>query len=349
MAELKKCIKCDTEKSATEEFFQLIKRTGKLNNQCRDCMREYHRDRNKKKNESEGKVVKKVDPEPFRGVKKTCIECKEEKDISEFQKRSDSADGHNNKCRECKSGYHKTWKTEIATGERELFVAPEIVDGAKKCLNCLIVKPISEFGERNDIAHGYRYDCKDCRRLEHNEWQKKRLETDDSFKIRRESCGNLKSFCSHPLAKSKKVESLTDIDNVLLRSWYESFDFGGEAMWDKYASKGGDEGWSTDHVIPVSFFDLTKPEEKKLAYNWKNTRPLGLAENYDKRNKFVPGEYEKQVVKVKEFIRDRGLPETEYQGLAEMSDWLRNNLRYGDNLTDEDPTGSEMDDPQPSS
>ena len=94
-------------------------------------------------------------------------------------------------------------------------------------------------------------------------------------------------------------------------------------------------------MISISLFDLTDPVELKLAYNWKNTQPL--RDNNQKNNRFRPEEYETHIAAVKSFIEEANLHETEYQGLSEMADWLREKLGYGKNLTDT------MDDPQPSS
>ncbi len=115
-----------------------------------------------------------------------------------------------------------------------------------------------------------------------------------------------------------------------------------------WSNHGTDELWTIDHAVPLSFFDLTNPEEFRLAFDWKNTQPL--RDNYEKRNTFRADEYEKHIDTVKQFIeiKDDSL-EAEYQSLSEMADWLREKLGYGKNLTDEDvPSTSETDDPQPS-
>ena len=49
--------------------------------------------------------------------------------------------------------------------------------------------------------------------------------------------------------------------------------------WDNYGE------WHIDHIIPCSFFDLTKPSHQKLCFNWKNLQPLWAEDNMSKGNK----------------------------------------------------------------
>jgi len=45
--------------------------------------------------------------------------------------------------------------------------------------------------------------------------------------------------------------------------------------------------WEIDHIIPVSSFDLTKPEEQKKCFNYKNLQPLEWRTNRIKSNRIV--------------------------------------------------------------
>lgn len=40
--------------------------------------------------------------------------------------------------------------------------------------------------------------------------------------------------------------------------------------------------WDVDHVIPVSAFLLSDPEEQRWAFNWQNMRPMVRLENQQK-------------------------------------------------------------------
>ena len=45
--------------------------------------------------------------------------------------------------------------------------------------------------------------------------------------------------------------------------------------------------WEIDHIIPVSRFDLTKPDEQKKCFHYTNLQPLDWKENRRKSNRIV--------------------------------------------------------------
>lgn len=45
--------------------------------------------------------------------------------------------------------------------------------------------------------------------------------------------------------------------------------------------------WNVDHVIPVSLFDLTNPEECKKAFHYTNTKPMEAIANCAKGSKLI--------------------------------------------------------------
>ena len=55
--------------------------------------------------------------------------------------------------------------------------------------------------------------------------------------------------------------------------------------WDSYGK------WHVDHIIPVTKFDLTDPEQQKICFHYTNLQPLWGEENMKKSDKlnYVPG------------------------------------------------------------
>ena len=58
-----------------------------------------------------------------------------------------------------------------------------------------------------------------------------------------------------------------------------------------------------DHVKPICLFDVTKDEELKQAFNWKNTQPLLKDVHSQKVIKFNFLDSQLQFVKAYQFIK----------------------------------------------
>lgn len=68
--------------------------------------------------------------------------------------------------------------------------------------------------------------------------------------------------------------------------------------WNNY----GKNGWEIDHIIPCSYFDLTKEENQRICFNYRNLQPLWASENNTKKAK-VPDNVEELV----EFFKTRNI------------------------------------------
>jgi hypothetical protein len=50
--------------------------------------------------------------------------------------------------------------------------------------------------------------------------------------------------------------------------------------WGNYGSK-----WHVDHITPLSYFDMSNPDDQRRAWNWQNLRPLWALQNITEGNK----------------------------------------------------------------
>lgn len=75
--------------------------------------------------------------------------------------------------------------------------------------------------------------------------------------------------------KGGRTETLIGCSFGELRSHLES-QFTNGFSWANRSA------WDVDHVIPVSAFLLSDPEEQRWAFNWKNMRPMVRLENQQK-------------------------------------------------------------------
>ena len=95
-----------------------------------------------------------------------------------------------------------------------------------------------------------------------NEYIKNRIKTDVNFRLIR----NTRRRIHHALkgkSKSFSTVNILGIDTDLYRKWLE-FQFTPEMNW---------ENIEIDHVKPICMFDVTKDEEFREAFSWKNTQP----------------------------------------------------------------------------
>ena len=63
------------------------------------------------------------------------------------------------------------------------------------------------------------------------------------------------------------------------------------------------ENIEIDHVKPICLFDVSKDEELKKAFNWKNTQYLLKHIHHQKGIKFNFLDYQLQYIKAYQFIK----------------------------------------------
>ena len=132
------------------------------------------------------------------------------------------------------------------------------------------------------------------------ESRKNRRKTDVNFRL---LCNTTRRI-SHALNGKSKFSSTRDIlgiDIDLYRKEIE-FQFTPEMTWDNI---------EIDHVKAICLLDVSKDEELKEAFNWKNTQPLLKHDHQKKGTKFNFLDYQLQFIKAYQFIKlnEEGLNE----------------------------------------
>ena len=118
-----------------------------------------------------------------------------------------------------------------------------------------------------------------------NEYNKNRVKTDVIFRLIR----NKRRRIDHALngkLKSSSTRDFLGVDIDLYRKWIE-WQFTPEMTWDNTEN---------DHVNPICLFDVSKDEELKEAFSWKNTRPLLKHDPQQKGTKFYFLDYQLQFI-----------------------------------------------------
>lgn len=119
-----------------------------------------------------------------------------------------------------------------------------------------------------------------------NMWDKLRRYKDPNYKI---AC-NLRSRLSKAISQDhKKGSAVRDLGCTLneLRLHIEN-QFVEGMSWDNYGH--GVDKWNIDHIRPLSSFDLTDPEQLRIACHYTNLQPMWHLHNISKGAR-----YDKQV------------------------------------------------------
>jgi len=109
-----------------------------------------------------------------------------------------------------------------------------------------------------------------------NERQRKRRITDIQFSLADRLRASVnRAFRRNWIKKPMRTEALIGCSIAEAKAHIEK-QFAPGMSWQ---SKGA---WHIDHYVPIVAFDLTDPEERLLAFNWKNLRPITARENHEK-------------------------------------------------------------------
>lgn len=90
---------------------------------------------------------------------KKCSKCKVEKLLSEFNVMKKSPDGLQYICRACQSKYVSKWQNERKAENQSEFPTK------KKCQDCGLEKPVSQFGKRSLAKDKLMHVCLPCWRV----------------------------------------------------------------------------------------------------------------------------------------------------------------------------------------
>lgn len=181
----------------------------------------------------------------------------------------------------------------------------------KICKTCVTEKPLPSFSKSKTGIFGVDNDCKACNRIKCQEYhrlnriailarkkktapayQKKNRDKINARSLkyiatRRKSDVNFRILVNHRCRiwsaldgrdKSQRTAELiggvqnlrTHLEALLRPGW----------SWENYGVL-----WEIDHIKPLSKFDLSDPEQQKIAFHFSNTQPLLILDNRSKGNR----------------------------------------------------------------
>jgi len=109
-------------------------------------------------------------------------------------------------------------------------------------------------------------------------YEKKRMETDLNFKLRKRLKCRLKAALNGNYKSGSAINNLgCSIDDFKL---YIELKFNIGMSWENYGK------WHIDHIRPCSSFDLTKEDEQRKCFHYTNLQPLWAKDNLVKGNRW---------------------------------------------------------------
>ena len=125
-----------------------------------------------------------------------------------------------------------------------------------------------------------------------NEYVKNRIKTDVNFRLNRNTRRKIHQALQGK-TKSSSTKDILGIDVDTYKKWFE-FQFTPEMNWINIEN---------DHVKPICMFDVTKDEEFREVFSWKNTQPLLRHDHQQKGAKFNFLDYQLQFIRAYQFIK----------------------------------------------
>jgi hypothetical protein len=109
------------------------------------------------------------------------------------------------------------------------------------------------------------------------EWQAARLRSDPQYRAAQACRTRLLKALRGVGVKAGVTLSLVGCSAAALRAHLESLWMEGMS-WDNHTISG----WHIDHIRPLASFDLSDPEQQRVAFHYTNLRPLWATDNLRK-------------------------------------------------------------------
>lgn len=236
---------------------------------------------------------------------KKCTKCGENKSLDMFYRAKDQSSGLRPECKVCQKGKNKEWATKnkdkIKSYLKEYNVMYQKTEKRKEYLKKYrsredvklrcnekqkirsqmpktkerIKKYSKEYYKRPEVIAGR----KEYMRTYMRDYEKQRKLRDPQYKISRQIRHRIYIALK---GNKKRLSSIEELGCTIpeLKD-YITGKFQVDMTWDNYCYTG----WHLDHIVPLSSFDLTDPEDFKRACHYTNLQPLWAKDNISKGNK----------------------------------------------------------------
>ena len=199
---------------------------------------------------------------------KGCSKCEMECLKSNFHKNKKMSDGLRSYCIPCRKEYGKKYYIEN-------------FDKIKKYIL-----------ENQDRIKRYYSENRNKINAREKIYLNNRYKTDINFRLIKNTRNRIYKSLKG-MTKSSSTKDNLGIDIETYRKWIKN-QFTPEMNWSNI---------EIDHVKPICMFDISKDEELKEAFPWKNTQPLLKKDHQQKGIKFNFLDYQLQFMKAYHFLK----------------------------------------------
>jgi len=281
-------------------------------------------------------------------MEKTCCKCKGTKPLCEFGKLKNTSDGLRYDCKSCRAEYRRQNREHINAKSKQYYIEHR---------DTLLPKN-KEYRVANiDVINQQRKEYRDRPEIkEHNRKKqqeylpkrkaamKHKYHSDINYRLAVTIRSKLWEALKKGRGKQHRSLDYIGCDLEFLKKWLE-FRFDENMTWENWGPY-----WHIDHILPISAFKLSESttDDKHVCFHWTNLQPLKSFDNQSKHDNIQLHHYINNIVNVVRFNKyNRQF--LGYQAVNKSLQWLRVELRYGNNAPHEDATASEIGNPQPSS
>lgn len=270
----KPCFKCNEIKNITQ-FGKCKSSNDGHRNKCKDCV---NKEQIEKKNNRKVSEI----------TEKTCISCKELKDITEFNTNRSYKDTFESDCRVC---FNERKQIYLDIPEKREMFRNSCRNWESKPENKEKRKQARQLDESKEKMKGYqkKHRSTEKYKIQRNKIRRERYSTDPQYKI----LHNLRRRVNHFVKGEDKTDttknllgcSLDELKNYLECQFKEGM------SWDNYTI----DGWHIDHCRPCVSFNLANKVEQRICFNWRNLQPLWAEENLKKSAKWEDFEWKEDI------------------------------------------------------
>jgi hypothetical protein len=213
---------------------------------------------------------------------KRCAKCKTLKPTARFASRKRASDGLNSWCRDCKAEANRRYRqtpqgqAKHAEYNRRWRQNPE--NRAKQ----------SEAARRRYSNPENRAKQADAARRWHQssggrDWRsryvRRRRQTNPQFRLANRLRGRLRQALKGTRKSARTLDMLGCTLEHLIKHLESRFQTG--MSWLNQGK------WHIDHIRPLASFDLSDPEQQRMACHWTNLQPLWAIDNLRKNDRII--------------------------------------------------------------